>query len=434
MKRLKVRTDGKTLRAVKQTVFLAALLLILLPVHMLMGKGGGLTAAPAARRVLIGTSIAGSSLLLLSLSLTWLFSRYSPVGWLRIRKKLILFDRLFLKSEPDGTFLHSAEWEYGVKDGRTAVTLYPGGLVKDTPDIGRKLSQYLKEPVLEYRESDCWVRYLFGRPPERYDGEALLTEGMETPTHDYEPAVSYEPVPIYGDVAWDFTSEALHVLLTAPSGSGKSRFLLYLGGMVLKRQQRLYVVDAKRSDFARVFRHSGVPVAETTDEILRLLTVLVQAMEETYASGDADGTKGECHVLIFDEILAALHNAGKKEREEMERLVGQLALKGRAAGFSLVIAAQKLNATDLPKSITEQCQTRLILGGLVSEDTFHQATGLYKKDTVGAYRGGVGKGYAVTPKDGLRYIETPLMPGKERDYTMILKSLRDRGTPYGEGR
>ena len=412
MKRLKVRTDGKTLRAVKQTVFLAALLLILLPVLMLMGKGSGLTAAPAARRVLIGTSIAGSSLLLLSLSLTWLFSRYSPVGWLRIRKKLILFDRLFLKSEPDGTFLHSAEWEYGVKDGRTAVTLYPGGLVKDTPDIGRKLSQYLKEPVLEYRESDCWVRYLFGRPPERYDGEALLTEGMETPTHDYEPAVSYEPVPIYGDVAWDFTSEALHVLLTAPSGSGKSRFLLYLGGMVLKRQQRLYVVDAKRSDFARVFRHSGVPVAETTDEILRLLTVLVQAMEETYA---------------------ALHNAGKKEREEMERLVGQLALKGRAAGFSLVIAAQKLNATDLPKSITEQCQTRLILGGLVSEDTFHQATGLYKKDTVGAYRGGVGKGYAVTPKDGLRYIETPLMPGKERDYTMILRSLRDRGTPYGEG-
>ena len=139
MKRLKVRTDGKALRALKQAVFLAASLLILLPVPMLMGKRSGLAAAPAARRVLIGTSIAGSSLLLLFLSLTWLFSRYSPVGWLRIRKKLILFDRLFLKSEPDGTFLHSAEWEYEVKDGRTAVTLYPGGLVKDTPDIGRKL-------------------------------------------------------------------------------------------------------------------------------------------------------------------------------------------------------------------------------------------------------------------------------------------------------
>ena len=53
MKRLKVRTDGKALRALKQAVFLVASLLILLPVPMLMGKGGGLTAAPAARRVLI---------------------------------------------------------------------------------------------------------------------------------------------------------------------------------------------------------------------------------------------------------------------------------------------------------------------------------------------------------------------------------------------
>lgn len=106
------------------------------------------------------------------------------------------------------------------------------------------------------------------------------------------------------------------------------------------------------------------------------------------------------HFLFFDEILSVLSFASRKEREEIEKLLGQLALKGRAAGFSLVVSAQKLNATSLPKSITEQCQTRIILGGLVSEETFHQATGAYKKDIAAAYKGGVGEGYAVTPRTG----------------------------------
>lgn len=115
-------------------------------------------------------------------------------------------------------------------------------------------------------------------------------------------------------------------------------------------------------------------------------------------------------------------------------MLEQLALKGRAAGFGLVLSAQKLNATDLPKAITEQCQTRIILGKVVSDETFHQSTGLYKKDLAHAYRGGVGKGYAVTPQSGISYIETPLMPHNSRDYISLLKELRDRGTPYGEGR
>ena len=60
---------------------------------------------------------------------------------------------------------------------------------------------------------------------------------------------------------------------------------------------------------------------------------------------------------------------------------------------------------------------------------------MYKKDTISTYRGGVGKGYAVTPKTGgLAYIETPLLPQNPRDCLVLLKELRDRGTPYGEGR
>lgn len=261
---------------------------------------------------------------------------------------------------------------------------------------------------------------------------------------EYKPMPSYKPVPIYDRVTWDINSEALHMLLIAPSGAGKTILLNYLAGMILKRQHMLYIIDAKNSSFGALFRNVGVPVAAKTDEIIRLLTALVNEMEEVYAkyfsSGEASidanyatlQLKG--HFLIFDEILAVLDSAEKKEKAEIERLLGQLALKGRAAGFSIVISSQKLNATDLPKAITEQCQTRIILGQMVSDETFRQVTHISKKDLAHTYRGGVGKGYAMTPKTGISYIETPLMPQNSRDYVLLLRALRDRGTPYGEGR
>ncbi|NBH28956.1 hypothetical protein D3Z60_25385 [Lachnospiraceae bacterium] len=60
---------------------------------------------------------------------------------------------------------------------------------------------------------------------------------------------------------------------------------------------------------------------------------------------------------------------------------------------------------------------------------------MYRKDTGGVYRGGAGKGYAITPNTGgLTYIETPLLPQNIGECLAVLKELRDRGNPYGEGR
>ena len=357
---------------------------------------------------------------------------------LKVRKRLILFTRMFLHSKEDGALLHSVSWRYGVKDGRVTADLYPNGLEKDTADIGRKLSEYLGETLLSYTESDGMARYVFGCAPRRFDGMEKLAEVMDVQER------GYEPVPIYGDVTWNFASEALHILLIAPSGAGKTCLLEYLGAMILGLRHELYVIDAKNSDFGMMFRQAGVPVATKTEEIIQLLDGLVQEMEKRYYSTfyaydsavtDFKAKKMPGHFLIFDEILSVLSSADKKDKAEMERLLGQLALKGRAAGFSIILTAQKLNATDLPKAITEQCQTRIILGGIVSEETFHQATGMYKKDTGTVYRGGVGKGYAVTPTTGgLSYIETPLLPQKMEDFAGLLKKMRERGTPYGKGR
>lgn len=436
MHTLDIRTDGKLVTVLKQALLLFSLMFVLIPAIV---SGSGLTASPAICRILQTMFLSGLVLFIVLVSVYWLFSRFSPVKWLRTRNDLIRFTRMFLHSAEDGPLLHSVRWEYCVKDGKVTIDLYPKGLEKDTADIGRRLSEYLGETLLKYEEGDGRASYILGCAPERYDGMEKMTEGIAERTDGNKLRPDYEPIPIYEGVAWDFTSEAIHILLIAPSGAGKTTFLGYLNGMILKRGHRLYVIDAKNSDFGRVFSHAGVPVATTIEEIIQMLTELVEEMEGYYAD-DSDGAgfqeKGiQGHFLIFDEILSVLSFADKKEKEQIEKLLEQIALKGRAAGFSIIITAQKLNATDLPKAITEQCQTRIVLGQIVSDETFHQATGMYKKDTGSVYRGGVGKGYAVTPKTGgLTYIETPLLLNNLRQYLNLFVALRDRGASYGKGR
>lgn len=440
---VELKTDGKAVSGFKQVLLAIALSCAFLPLLLLSQiSRSGLAAAPEAVKILSGVFYTGIGMLMAYAMAMLLLSTGSPIRFLAMRKKLILFTRLFITPKMDGTLYQSVRWQYATEGRKAVVDLYPNGLVSNTADIGRRLAQYMGENMLKYEESDHKARYTFGPPPKRYDGRRLMSKGIPAPTGAYAPNISYAPIPIYDGVEWRFNDEALHILLTAPSGAGKTRLLVYLAGMALKRQHRVYVIDAKNSEFGRLFRQSGVHVATQTGEIISLLTVLVQEMEERFSKYFATGISEnisslglEGHFLFFDEILSVLASATKKEKEEITGLLGQLALKGRAAGFPLVITAQKLNATDLPKSITEQCQTRIVLGALVSEETFHQATGIYKKDIAAAYKGGVGKGYAITPKTGgLAYIETPLLPQNMRDCHILLKELRDRGTPCGEGR
>ncbi|MTB36805.1 ATP-binding protein [Streptococcus uberis] len=250
--------------------------------------------------------------------------------------------------------------------------------------------------------------------------------------------INYKPIPIYDDIYWDYTSEGCHSLLIAPSGAGKTIFLSYLSAMILKRGHQLFIVDAKNTSFGKQFQSSGVRMASTPVEIINLLTDLVQEMEYDYKTifsnekNNIDDNfktlKIPAKILIFDEVLSALESGDKKQKVEMERLLKLLALKGRMAGYIIVLTSQRLLATDLSKAITEQCQTRYIMGANVSEELFHLATGSYKKNLGTSYNGGVGKGYIISPTCDLRYFEAPYFQINFNDFRMLLHQFLHRGS------
>lgn len=255
--------------------------------------------------------------------------------------------------------------------------------------------------------------------------------------------IDYKPIPIYNDVEWNIDSEALHILLLAPTGAGKSVFLHYLASMVLKRGHQLFLIDGKNTTFGAFYESIGVHVATNADEVISLLTTLVENMENDYSTKlkQDDGISVNfshlnlpAKVIIFDEVLAVLDSVDSKQKKEMVRLLGQISLKGRGAGYSLVLSSQRLLASDMPKGISEQAQTKIILGSNVSEELFHLVTGMYLKDIGTRYRGGVGKGYALTPKTGLCYIETPFLDSKdESDFFKLAKKYKARGDDSDEG-
>lgn len=163
---------------------------------------------------------------------------------------------------------------------------------------------------------------------------------------------SYKPIPLYDEIVWNIITEACHILLLAPSGAGKSMLLSYLAGMVLKRGHNLLLIDAKKTAFGETYKSIGVPVASDVNEIIKMLTELVESMEDdynNYFSSDEISLdtnfatlKLPAHVLIFDEVLSALESGDKKQKAEMERLLKLLALKGRMAGYIIVLTSQRL--------------------------------------------------------------------------------------------
>lgn len=127
--------------------------------------------------LMLSLSTLGATLFSIEMISLFLYSRFSPIYGLQLRKKLILFTEQLTKQTKDGQLMHSVKWNYLCGDGKIIIELYARGLVTDTERLGIQLSEYLEENLLAYKELNTCVRYTFGESPKRLDGMEILKNG-----------------------------------------------------------------------------------------------------------------------------------------------------------------------------------------------------------------------------------------------------------------
>ena len=167
-------------------------------------------------------------------------------------------------------------------------------------------------------------------------------------------------VAIDGSLHWaDFAKpQDSHMLVAGTAGSGKSEWLRAAIASLLAQNTpatlRLLLIDPKRTAF-HAFEDSRslyAPVVYPDDmEIAPVFEELIEEMERRYRTiSDAGlpdlGAYNLAHeplprIVCFCDEYADLILADPKQRKEIERLVGRLSAKGRAAGVHLVFATQR---------------------------------------------------------------------------------------------
>lgn len=244
------------------------------------------------------------------------------------------------------------------------------------------------------------------------------------------------------DKFYDFATKQIGAIIQAPTGQGKTRFLMYLILSTAKLGADLYFIDGKRSDlfslrfsFEKQIRHKHI--ASTPSEACKMLRFLVEDMNkryETYFSNEDSQTGANYFsynlrpvFLFFDELIATM-GEDKKLAKEIESYLLQIMLKGRQGGYFAILSSQRFSAEVLSTTIRENAGMRVALGRM-SKDSYRMVLGDFY-DELPAAEKGIGKGYIYL--DGLgwstpRAFQTPIFDTSKIDVKNVLKKLLIEG-------
>jgi hypothetical protein len=177
---------------------------------------------------------------------------------------------------------------------------------------------------------------------------------------------------------WKPLERLRHIVVAGSTDSGKSAFLRSLLYQLLKQPLplELYLTDMEGLTFAifEAVPQLAMPIAQNVEAATRIAFRLIQEMERRAALYQATGRfpekLSEYHspisnpesrlpwiVAVFDEFTALIEEAGKGSH--LYRLIGQLAMRGRKYGITLVFAGQDFKADLLNTRITNQLRTRV---------------------------------------------------------------------------
>lgn len=175
---------------------------------------------------------------------------------------------------------------------------------------------------------------------------------------------------------WDYIRTP-HLLLNSVSGGGKTYFLLSLVKKMMAEtdNENIYICDGKFDELEEIARNDfGLKnVASSVDDIVRYIHNVNERMEEAYLKK----MKMDPVFLVIDEFAALQLRLNKKEVEELISCLKNIILKGRRAGYIVVLALQRANREVIDLSIRDNCALKIGFGNM-SEENYKMTFGEMK--------------------------------------------------------
>ena len=164
-----------------------------------------------------------------------------------------------------------------------------------------------------------------------------------------------------------------HLLVSGITGSGKSYLLQLILGEFFMKGGEIFVADPKYSDLADFSRLIGVEsVAQSPAQIAGVLRKATESMEDRYkrisatphSLGASALDLGYTPILVVvDEFAALMGAADNKTKQEIEKYIKQIVLKGRAGGVFLLLATQRASVeSGLDSNSRYNFSSKIILG------------------------------------------------------------------------
>ena len=199
------------------------------------------------------------------------------------------------------------------------------------------------------------------------------------------------------------------ILLAAPSGGGKSYYLMYLLSNMLKETNNIFVIDGKYKEVKKAAEQMGIKtvadsVAKSIDYIYQVEKMIdYRNSLDTREFNDTVFLLIDEYTFFLDKILS---DYGNKKLKEIENKLINIVLAGRSVNIILVLALQRLGAAKnkeevgLHLRIRDNIATKIGLANL-SPENFEMLFGQTKDNKIITRK--TGQGYVKTDEiDGLQ--------------------------------
>ncbi len=206
--------------------------------------------------------------------------------------------------------------------------------------------------------------------------------------------------------------KAPHMLIAAPSGSGKTYALRYIMKQ-LRGRGIVYLCDFKGADFfglqgcPRYYKHFAV-----SDGLNEVYGILQSRMEEPQA-------QNKPIYLVFDEWTGFVNSLPKKDQCEYQCKLSSILMLGRGVGVFVILSLQRADSTNFMNGARDNFGNALGLGRLSRES----ARMLFPDDTDMIQPKPRGKGYLRTDGRDLTEVVIPQIRDLNKTEQLIKQLL-----------